>query len=70
MNIPGATENVKEEIVLLPSHLHLNKEITNISHIPLLFGIIRIPDSIYRFYDRHRHRFKNKKLIKFFVKWR
>lgn len=70
MNIPGLKDVVKEKIVLELSHISLDNDVAKKADTPLLFGVVRIPDSVYRFYDRHRHLFKNKKLIKFLVKWR
>ena len=68
LNKAGKVEEVDEQIEL-ELDFEQNIDERN-SQLPLLFGIIRIPDSVYRFYDRHRHLFKNKKLIKFLVKWR
>lgn len=67
----GHQNNVKECVKFpesirdysIPSQAHFTKE------IPLLFGIIRIPDRVYHFYNSHRRWFQNRRLINFFVKW-
>ena len=70
INVPGLKDTVREKIILEPARANIRHFVAPPPVKPLLFGVVRIPDRVYRFYDRHRHIFRNQKLIRFFVKWR
>lgn len=70
LNKEGREIEVEEEIVLEPEMLLNTQFNPGRRELPLLFGLIRIPDRVYAFYSRHRRFFRNKKLIKMFVKWK
>lgn len=67
LNTDGEVHIVNEELVLEP----LWKVGQSGNQNPLLFGIIRVPDRAYSFYDRHRESFAPfKKVIKKMIQWR
>lgn len=64
----GKDGPIQEEIVLQLSNRQ-GKPASN-QAIPKLFGMIRIPGTVYTCYHRHRHWFPNQRWIRLLVKWK
>lgn len=67
----GHQSNVKECVRFSEKIKDYNTrlQVRALKEMPLLFGVIRIPDSVYHFYNNHRSWFRNRKIINFLVKW-
>lgn len=69
LNTPGKLQ-VNEELILKVSKRNKGGKLPEKDlNLPLLFGVIRIPNRVYNFYDRNRTYFSKVEFLKKFIKW-